>query len=57
MVRLEGNDLRLQTLIASFEEADLAESMVQLQMRDTALSAALGEAGRTLQTSLLDFLR
>jgi len=57
MVRLEGNDLRLQTLIASFEEADLAESMVQLQMRDTALSAALGAAGRTLQTSLLDFLR
>lgn len=55
--RLEDGDLRLQKLIASFEEADLAESMVQLQMRDTALSAALGAAGKTLQTTLLNFLR
>lgn len=57
MARLEGADLRLQTLIATFEEADLAESMVELQMRDTALNAALGAAGRTLQTTLLNFLR
>jgi len=55
--RLEDGDLRLQKLIASFEEADLADSMVQLQMRDTALNAALGAAGRTLQTTLLNFLR
>jgi len=57
MARLEDGDLRLQELIATFEEADLAESLVELQMRDTALNAALGAAGRTLQTSLLDFLR
>ena len=57
MARLEDGDLRLQELIATFEEADLAESMVELQMRDTALSAALGAAGRTLQTTLLNFLR
>lgn len=57
MIRLEDGDLRLQELIATFEEADLAESMVELQMRDTALNAALGAAGRTLQTTLLNFLR
>jgi flagellar hook-associated protein 3 FlgL len=55
--RLEDGELRLQTLIASYEEADLAESLVDLQMRDTALNAALGAVARTLDTSLLDFLR
>jgi flagellar hook-associated protein 3 FlgL len=55
--RLEDGELRLQSLIAQFEEADLAESLVQLQMRDTALNAALGAAGMTLSTSLLNFLR
>lgn len=55
--RLEDGELRLQSLIAGFEEADLAESLVDLQMRDTALNAALGAVARTLQTSLLDFLR
>ena len=39
------------------QEADLAESLVDLQMRDTALNAALGAVARTLSTSLLDFLR
>ncbi len=55
--RMEDGELRLRSLIASFEEADLAESLVELQMRDTALNAALGAVGRTLNTSLLDFLR
>jgi flagellar hook-associated protein 3 FlgL len=55
--RLEDGELRLRSLIAGFEEADLAESLVDLQMRDTALNAALGAAARTLNTSLLDFLR
>lgn len=55
--RLEDGELRLQSLIAGFEEADLAESLVDLQMRDTALNAALGAVARTLSTSLLDFLR
>lgn len=55
--RLEDGELRLQSLIAGFEEADLAESLVDLQMRDTALNAALGAVARTLNTSLLDFLR
>jgi len=55
--RLEDGEQRLRTLIAGFEEADLAESLVDLQMRDTALNAALGAAARTLDTSLLDFLR
>ena len=55
--RMEDGELRLRSLIAGFEEADLAESLVDLQMRDTALNAALGAVGRTLNTSLLDFLR
>lgn len=55
--RLEDGEIRLRSLIAGFEEADLAENLVELQMRDTALNAALGAAGRTLSTSLLDFLR
>lgn len=55
--RLEDGELRLQALIAGFEEVDMAESVVNLQMADTALNAALGAIGRTLNTSLLDFLR
>jgi flagellar hook-associated protein 3 FlgL len=55
--RLEDGELRLKELVAGFEEADLAESLVDLQMRDTALNAALGAVARTLNTSLLDFLR
>jgi flagellar hook-associated protein 3 FlgL len=55
--RIEDDEVRLRTMIADIEEADFAESLVELQMRDTALQAALGATGTTLSLSLLDFLR
>jgi flagellar hook-associated protein 3 FlgL len=55
--RLSGDDVRLQTQIAQLEDADLTQEMVDLQMRDTALQAALSATAKSLTTSLIAFLR
>jgi flagellar hook-associated protein 3 FlgL len=55
--RIEDDEVRLREQIAGIEEADFAASLVELQMRDTALQAALGATGKSLNLSLLDFLR
>ncbi len=55
--RLADRELRLRTEISGLEDADLAESIAELQTRETAFQAALGAAGRSLSLSLLDFLR
>ena len=47
----------VESLISQIEDADFAESLVQLQLRETAYQAALGSAGRALNLSLLEFLR
>lgn len=49
--------LQLQTSIANVEDADITQEVVDLQTRQTALEAALAATGRSLTTSLLDFLR
>lgn len=55
--QLEENKVQVRTMMAQIEQADLAEAIVELQMRETAYQAALGAAGRTLGISLLQFLR
>ena len=64
MRRIEVAEQRLGDQIAMIqadtsviEDADLTESIVELQVRETAYQAALAVAGRTLNLSLLDFLR
>jgi flagellar hook-associated protein 3 FlgL len=55
--RLGSEDMRLRILIADLEEADITEEIVELQMREVAFQAALSATGRSLNLSLLDFLR
>ena len=55
--RLRDDEVRVRALVGELEQADLAETIVELQMRETAYQAALGAAGRTLSIGLLDFLR
>ena len=55
--RLSDVTLQLQTSIAGVEDADITQEVVDLQTRQTALQAALAATGRSLTTSLLDFLR
>lgn len=55
--RLQDVTLQLQINISGIEEADITQEVVDLQTRETALQAALAATGRSLTTSLLDFLR
>ncbi|MPZ98534.1 MAG: flagellar hook-associated protein 3 [Dehalococcoidia bacterium] len=55
--RLQDTEVTLRQHVAEIEEADMAEALVELQMRETALQAALGATGRSLNMSLMDFLR
>lgn len=55
--RLLDEEAMVKSLISEIEEADFAESIVQLQLRETAYQAALGSAGRALDLSLMQFLR
>lgn len=55
--RLQGDDERLRGLVAELEEVDLTSEVVELQMRDMAFQAALSATGRSLNMSLLDYLR
>ena len=55
--RLLDEDMLAQSLVSQIEDADLAEQIVTLQTRETALQAALGAAGRALNLSLMEFLR
>ena len=55
--RLQDDDLQLQTMIGELEDADFVDSVAQLQIRDSAFQAALAAVGKSLNMSLLDFLR
>ena len=55
--RLTDEEAMLKGLVSNEQDADLAQSIVELQARETTLQAALGAAGRALNLSLLDFLR
>ena len=49
--------LQLKGALSDVEEVDLAEATIELQTQEVAYQAALAAAGRTIQPSLLDFLR
>lgn len=55
--RLEDEHAMFEGLVSTEQDADLAQSIVELQARETTLQAALGAAGRALNLSLLEFLR
>jgi flagellar hook-associated protein 3 FlgL len=55
--RLGQEDTVLRNLLSAEEDADLADSIVQLQVREAQLQASLGATGRALNLSLLEFLR
>jgi flagellar hook-associated protein 3 FlgL len=55
--RLLDEDLMLKTVVAGFENVDMAEAIVELEARETAYQAALAVTGRTANVSLLNFLR
>lgn len=51
-----SNKLDLQTSLSSVKDADIAETYVNLQMKQTAYQAALSATAKIIQPSLLDFL-
>ena len=62
--RLEGAIARIgddmaavRAQLSAVEDVDLAEAVMEMQLQETAYTAALGAFSRSSQTSLLDFLR
>ncbi|GAA2726479.1 flagellar hook-associated protein FlgL [Cellulomonas aerilata] len=57
----QSNALTIKTeltgQLGAVEDADLAASIVELQMQEVAYKAALGATSRVLQPTLMDFLR
>lgn len=49
--------ISLRNQLSTIENADLAETTVELKLQEVAYQAALGATSRVLQPSLLDFLR
>lgn len=54
---LASREITLAGRLSAVEDADLAETIVELQLQEVAYQAALGATSRVLQPSLLDFLR
>ena len=54
--RIEGNQVSLQGILSQTQDADFAELMTQISMKEVALQAALATTSRVIQASLLDFL-
>jgi flagellar hook-associated protein 3 FlgL len=55
--RVEGEQLDLRARISQNEDVDLPKAILDLQSSQVAYQAALGAAGKILQTSLMDYLR
>lgn len=53
----ESAQLQLKSSLSDVEDVDLAQATIDLQTATTAYQAALAATGRTIQPSLLDFLR
>ena len=51
------SQLQLKSSLTDVEDIDLAAATIELQTQETAYKAALAAASRTIQPSLLDFLR
>ena len=55
--RNQVNQLDAKTQLSNVEDVDVAATTVDLQMQEVAYQAALGATARSIQPSLLDFLR
>lgn len=62
--RIEGAQLRIgedistiKAQLSAVEDVDLAEAVMEMQLQESAYTAALGAFARSSQTSLVDFLR
>jgi flagellar hook-associated protein 3 FlgL len=55
--RNQANQLDSQNQLSEVEGVDLPAAVVDLQLQEVAYQAALGATARTIQPSLLDFLR
>jgi len=54
---ISAHEITLTNQISSVEDADLAQTIVDLQIQEVSYQAALGATSRVLQPSLLEFLR
>ena len=54
--RIEGNQITLQDVLSQTQEADFAELLTAIKMKEVALQAALATTSRVIQASLMDFL-
>ena len=55
--RLDTQNVNLQALLSSLEDADIAEVMVRLQAERTAYESALAAASSIMSTSLVNFIQ
>ena len=54
--RIGGNQITLQDVLSQTQEADFAELVTKINMKEVALQAALATTARVIQSSLLDWL-
>lgn len=54
--RIEDNQIALRDVLSQTEDADFAETMMLINLKEVALNAALSAAARIIQPSLLDFI-
>lgn len=55
--RGQAEELSLQQRLSEVESVDVAEAIMQLQLEQVAYEATLGALSRSIQPSLIDFLR
>lgn len=56
-IRHEDERVLVETMRSNLQDVDLSKAIVELETHETAYQAALAATGRTLQISLIDFLR
>lgn len=54
--RIEDNQIALKDVLSETEDADFAETMTEINLKEVALNAALSASARIVQPSLLDFI-
>lgn len=57
LLRARAEEVTLRTQLSEVEDADMAQSIMELQVQEVALQAAQGALARALQPSLAAFLR
>lgn len=57
VARAASSDIDRRQALSQLEDVDMAEALIRVRGRQFSYEAALGIAGRTMSTSLLDFLR